>query len=87
MNMDHLCIGDACTDPKHIDDRPNASEAEATLPACPECGGTLSVVEKFVAKPLGTWSLAGAQPKATGRFWPHLVCDGCDLSKPAKASE
>lgn len=51
---------------------------------CPVCGtvGTLSIKRMFRAKPLGTWSLSGAQMKLTGWFFPLLVCSGCGLGVP-----
>jgi hypothetical protein len=41
---------------------------------------------KFVAKPLGTWSLAGAQLKANGWLiaWPWVSCPGCGHNSEMK---
>lgn len=55
-----------------------------TLPPCPVCGGVLDIEEKFVASPIGTWSLSGAQTKFVGDFVPHIVCNGCNLSVAGK---
>lgn len=43
---------------------------------CPGCGtvGSVTVGEVLVARPLGTWSLAGMQPKVTTVSTPALVC-------------
>lgn len=51
---------------------------------CPACGagpGTLAIVERLVAAPLGTYSLAGAQLKASARVRPVLTCTACALEK------
>lgn len=56
-------------------------KVEETL--CPQCGagpGTLSITIKLVLKPLGTFSLAGAQMKASAYEAPILECSECDLS-------
>lgn len=50
---------------------------------CAKCGAVghlrLEVRSTLVAKPLGTWSLAGVQCKtvASEQPWPWLVCDAC----------
>jgi hypothetical protein len=46
---------------------------------CPQCGlaSNLYIVIEFVAKPLGTFSLAGAQVKFSGRELPVLKCRNC----------
>lgn len=43
---------------------------------CPECHivGSLALEWKLVAKPQGTYSLAGVQPKVSAKEWPYLVC-------------
>lgn len=46
---------------------------------CPECGavGTVALRPAMVAKPLGTFSLAGAQMKVSAwRGW-ELACSAC----------
>jgi len=52
-----------------------------TKSPCPQCGevGYLHITTRFVFKPLGTWSLAGAQDKTTGRMQPVLKCHNCSL--------
>jgi hypothetical protein len=52
-----------------------------TRTACPKCKevGYLHIITRFVAKPLGTWSLAGAQVKTTGSMKPILKCHNCDF--------
>jgi hypothetical protein len=49
---------------------------------CRDCGQAtlrLEYRKELVAKPLGTWSLAGAQMKtaAVEGEWPWCVCDNC----------
>jgi hypothetical protein len=55
---------------------------------CPGCHGvgTLALEYLLVAKPFGTYSLAGAQPKVAAYEWPYLVCaaEGCGFAKAAK---
>lgn len=43
---------------------------------CPRCTtvGTLYINIEFIAKPIGTWSLSGAQVKASGWMKPVLRC-------------
>lgn len=53
---------------------------------CPKCGHLgLDVTERFIAKPLGTFSLAGVQPKVSARKELHWSClaDDCDAEGPA----
>jgi hypothetical protein len=58
--------------------------------ACPECGkrGTLTVTKGFEAKPLGTFSLAGMQPKVAASVTLRITCDqgqgGCGWTAPAR---
>lgn len=54
---------------------------------CPTCGRlTLRFTTKLEPRPLGTWSLAGQQPKTSAVEWPYVVCDGdaCDFEQRAK---
>lgn len=49
---------------------------------CVKCGALALRVEardELVARPIGTYSLAGAQLKTSvvERSWPWAVCDGC----------
>jgi hypothetical protein len=64
-----------------------AAQALADV-VCPDCNavGTLALEYLLVAKPFGTYSLAGAQPKVAAYEWPHLVCkaEGCGFAKAAK---
>lgn len=49
---------------------------------CPACGagpGTLSIISRLVANPLGSHSLAGAQLKVSARRRPVLTCSRCPL--------
>lgn len=52
-----------------------------TRTACPTCKviGYLYMTSRFIIKPIGTWSLAGAQVKTTGTMAPVLKCHNCDL--------
>lgn len=42
--------------------------------------------ERFVPKPMGTWSLAGQQMKMTGTMvnWPYAICDACGHESEGK---
>lgn len=52
---------------------------------CPACGQTtLSIEERFEPKPVGTWSLAGAQMKLTGKMWPYVRCSNCGVEARGK---
>ncbi|MDM2386875.1 hypothetical protein [Mycobacteroides abscessus] len=55
------------------------SESGVTGLWCKYCGSDapLRIEERLEAKPLGTFSLAGAQMKFSGRMWPYAVCDRC----------
>lgn len=46
---------------------------------CARCNtdGTLRIEYRLEAKPLGTYSLAGAQMKVAATRWPWMVCDAC----------
>jgi hypothetical protein len=46
---------------------------------CPECGtvGTVALRPVMVAKPLGSFSLAGAQMKVSARQGWELACSAC----------
>lgn len=48
---------------------------------CPKCTrvGKLRIEMKLVAKPLGTFSLAGSNLKFSANEIPVLYCDGCGL--------
>lgn len=56
--------------------------------ACPSCStvGSLTLEPRLVARPLGTWSLAGQQPKTSANLIPHIVCtvNGCEFVKAPK---
>lgn len=56
---------------------------------CPQCHAgprTLLIVERWVARPEGAWSLGG-EPTMSGALVPVLTCTqpGCDLSLEGKA--
>jgi len=45
---------------------------------CTYCGHQgIRIVERLELDPVGSSSLAGAQTKTTGRWWPYAICDGC----------
>jgi ribosomal protein S27AE len=51
---------------------------------CPQCGEkTLSVDQVLQAKPIGTYSLAGAQPKVDAEYQLRWSCGSCGQSGPA----
>lgn len=52
-----------------------------TRTACPKCGevGYLHITNRFISKPIGSWSLSGVQVKTTGTMAPVLKCHNCDL--------
>lgn len=51
--------------------------------ACLTCNrvGTLYIEVKLVAKPIGSFSLAGAQMKVTAESKPFLLCSVCDFER------
>lgn len=57
---------------------------------CRYCGVTgkirIEYREKFIPKPLGTWSLAGQTMKLTGTMvdWPWAICDACGHESEGK---
>ena len=48
---------------------------------CPKCGasGTISIEPVLAAKPQGTYSIAGVQPKVVAEQKYELACSNCDL--------
>jgi len=52
-----------------------------TRTGCPECSvvGYLYLTSRFIAKPIGEFSLAGAQMKVSGTMKPVLKCHNCSL--------
>ena len=53
---------------------------------CKYCGvtGQVRVEMRLVAKPAGTYSLAGAQMKVSATSWPWAVCDACGHESKAR---
>lgn len=54
---------------------------------CPTCRNhSLELRMRLEARPLGTWSLSGRQPKTSAVEWPYAVCvtDGCGFETRAK---
>jgi hypothetical protein len=63
-----------------------APPVDVTDTPCPGCGAkALRIEQRITGKPIGTFSLAGAQMKvsATVKWW--LVCDGCGIEAEGKA--
>lgn len=60
---------------------------------CPECGVTgklkVEIRDRFTARPIGTFSLAGSQLKVSAEKvpWPFLVCEGCGFEEAGKPDE
>jgi hypothetical protein len=56
--------------------------ATATESPCPRCAaaGTLDIVFRLVAKPVGSFSLAGVMMKFSAQQLPVLTCSGCGLN-------
>lgn len=58
--------------------------------ACPDCGtvGSIKLGTTLVARPLGSWSLAGQQLKVSTRETTALVCTapGCHFHKLPKGA-
>lgn len=52
------------------------NESDLARLECPHCHttGSLRIEVRLVAKPLGSYSIAGAQPKVVATQIPHLVC-------------
>jgi hypothetical protein len=56
----------------------DAPERKPLGAPCRYCGSGDTWVEwRLEAKPLGSFSLAGAQMKFSANRWPYAVCDGC----------
>lgn len=70
--------------PEGVRARQVAGPALESVP-CPSCArvGSLGLADRLVARPLGTWSLAGRQMKASAVWEVHIVCgaDGCEFEK------
>lgn len=64
------------------DEQPNGDRTPVPK-ACPDCGqtGGLTIGTRLVARPLGTWSLAGAQMKTSARTMAELACSRCGMSR------
>jgi len=67
----------------HLDDE---QPAKLSGTPCPSCGEMALTIEyRLEVKELGTWSLAGTQPKVAARSWPWLKCMNCGLDARAKS--
>lgn len=53
---------------------------------CPTCGSeTLNVEFRLRSKPIGTFSVAGAQPKVAVEYSLWLDCTSCDFEEEGKS--
>jgi hypothetical protein len=63
-------------------------DTDLSTVTCPDCGvtGSIELTTRLVAKPIGTFSLAGAQMKVSAVETPVLACTtpGCGLVKYPK---
>jgi hypothetical protein len=55
--------------------------SKAPCPWCRAGPPTLFVAELGVAKPIGTWALAGMQTKHNVHFGPVLICRSCNRGR------
>lgn len=57
-----------------------------TITPCPQCQevGDLNIIIELVAKPVGSWSLAGTQIKYSAQRLPILRCDHCTFKLVGK---
>lgn len=58
---------------------------ETACPGCKHIGG-LTLENILHAKPIGEWSLAGAQTKFTGEWKPVITCqiEGCQFTRTGR---
>lgn len=72
---------------KHGDNQvQDEGSAKLNETPCPSCGAkSLTIEYRLQARELGTWSLAGTQPKVATRSWPWLRCTNCGAEARAKA--
>ena len=71
-------------------DQPTFAQIKEVLEqqACPACGGqgTMTLEEKFVARPIGSHALAGAQMKVSAVKAMVVSCSGCGKSGTVQAA-
>lgn len=66
-------------DPRNPEHRALVEKAAARL-VCPECGhGGMDLEWRLQARPIGSFSLAGAQMKFSAREVPVITCPDCGL--------
>jgi len=75
--MPAMAVGD------FSDDGPPATLSETPCPSCGEMA--LTIEYRLEVKELGTWSLAGTQPKVAARSWPWLRCLNCGVEARAES--
>jgi len=52
---------------------------------CLKCGKKTLIIEmRLTTKPMGTYSIAGVQPKVMASEWPWLKCINCGIESAAK---
>lgn len=58
---------------------------DVSFPPCPSCGeDALRIEFRLRCKPIGSFSLTGAQMKLSAQEWPWLVCDSCGIEAEGK---
>lgn len=60
--------------------------AKISRQPCPDCGsvGTMLLGQELVAKPLGTYSIAGAQTKVVAQTKYTITCEECGWKRYGK---
>ncbi|KQP62931.1 hypothetical protein [Nocardioides sp. Leaf285] len=90
--LDDDRLVDASTPDKIKATVPQDALAEwAAAQTCPQCGNVgFRIEERLTARPIGDYSLAGAQMKFSAVAVPHIVCGlaldgpGCGVSAPGR---
>jgi hypothetical protein len=60
-------------------------ERYAVTTPCPGCGERQLAIEmRITAKPIGSFSIGGSQPKVVAREVPWLVCAACGIEAEGK---
>lgn len=71
-------------------EQPTFAEIKEVLEkqACPACGGqgTMTLEQKFVARPIGSHSLSGSQLKVSAVQAMVVSCSGCGKSGTVQAA-
>jgi hypothetical protein len=65
----------------------SGDEQGHTGEACPVCGAdTLVIEQRIEAKPIGSFSLAGAGMKFSATRWPWIRCTACGIEARGEVS-